>query len=226
MGTCSRLSPSSPHPPVPAPETGLGARARAGNPHCRKGGQPGKSLSPPPNSARLLASASEVDRGLRWRAGKRGSLLSSSPRSPTSVLPIALCPYAGRANGLPTSLLSPARGRFARPRGGCGGYGRYCGTPKNSPAIRLLRRVGGGGPAPPAPARLFGNRHTPPRYNRTFSTSVPRYNGEKGTARRGPRPGPPPLCRGLSPPPVPQRVPKSARPARSPDRRSSLTCGI
>lgn len=43
VGTCSP-SPiaRSPLPPVPTPEIGLGARTRAGDPHCRKGGEPGK----------------------------------------------------------------------------------------------------------------------------------------------------------------------------------------
>lgn len=174
-----------PLPPVPTPGIGLGARTRAGNPHCRKSGQPGKALSPPPNSARLLASASEVGRGLRWRAGKHGSPLSSSPYPPASALPIA--PMPGGPTGFPPR---------SSPR--CGGVWRGCAAGAEVRQIRRPRHLHpdpsghsafapGGGRRPCFPcARLFGNRHTPPRYNRTFSTSIPRYNGEKGAARRGP----------------------------------------
>ena len=172
-----------PLPPVPAPEIGLGARTRTGNPHCRKGGEPGKDLSPPPNSARLLASASEVGRGLRWRAEKRGSLLSPYP--PASALPIAPLPSPLCQEGQRASPLAPLPG--------AGAFGgavrrrrrRRCCLHPNPPGHSAFAPGGRRRPCSPC-ARLFGNRHTPPRYNRTFSTSIPLYNGEKGAARRGP----------------------------------------
>ena len=224
-GTSGGLAPACrtvPLTPCPGAGDGSGARTRAGNLHCRKGEEPGKDLFPPPNSARLLASASEVDRELRWRAGKRGSLLSFSPYPPASALPIAPLPSARRANtGFPLAPL-PGAGVF-------GGAVRrraaaVLSPPDSPPTVRLLRRAGGGGPAPPAPA-CSGTGTPLPGTTGRFRPAFPGTMEKRGPRGEAPARAPSPVPGPLSPP-VPRRATKSARPARSPDRRSSLTCGI